>query len=48
MLAVNARLRNFGEHIVKNLSSGCYGDSDRNTEAITLNDMCNVSRKAKD
>ncbi|WP_375509994.1 hypothetical protein, partial [uncultured Nostoc sp.] len=26
--AVNARLRNFGQYIVKNLSSGCYGDSD--------------------
>ncbi|MEH2397976.1 hypothetical protein [Nostoc sp.] len=28
MLAVFVSLRNFGQHIVKNLSSGCYGDSD--------------------
>ncbi|MEH1942630.1 MAG: hypothetical protein V7L01_20770 [Nostoc sp.] len=36
MLVVFASLRNFGQYIVKNLSSGCYGDSDRKRYTVNI------------
>ncbi|MEH2165964.1 MAG: hypothetical protein V7K41_04650 [Nostoc sp.] len=39
MLAVFASLRNFGQYIVKNLSSGCYGDSDRTVKIDFLDSL---------